>query len=68
MPKVTEIIPENMPEWAQDGIDSGQFFRVCLERVEHAEKQVEDAFKSGWATSYASFSIEDSWIEYKKSI
>ncbi len=38
--KITEIIPDDMPEWANDGIDSGQFFRVCLAKVKKLEQQV----------------------------
>ncbi len=34
MTHITEIIPDDMPEWAIEAMASGQFFRVCLERVE----------------------------------
>lgn len=38
--KIAEIIPDDMPKWAQDGIDSGQFFRVCLDRVASLEYKI----------------------------
>jgi len=35
--RITEILPDDMPEWADEGIASGQFFRVCLSRVAKLE-------------------------------
>ena len=40
MVNITEILPDDMPEWANDGIDSGQFFRVCLSKVATLEDKV----------------------------
>ena len=40
--KITEMIPHDMPDWANEGIDSGQFFRVCLAKVEELENSLRD--------------------------
>jgi len=34
MPKITEMIPADYPEWAQKAMDEGQFFRLAVEKVE----------------------------------
>lgn len=33
MGTLTEIIPEDMPEWAKDAMDRGQFFNEACKRV-----------------------------------
>ena len=40
--KVIEMIPNDIPDWANEGIDSGQFFRVCLAKVEELENSLRD--------------------------
>jgi len=40
MSKITEIIPDNRPEWAQEAIDNGNFFSVAIAKVESLEKEV----------------------------
>jgi len=40
--KITEIIRDDMPEWAQDAIDNGNFFSVAIAKVESLEKEVKD--------------------------
>ena len=37
MNKTTEIIPDDLPKWAQDAINEGQFFREAIERVAELE-------------------------------
>jgi len=32
--KITEIIPDDIPEWATTAMHDGQFFRVALSRIE----------------------------------
>jgi hypothetical protein len=32
--KITEVIPDDIPAWAQDAMDAGEFFRVAISRVE----------------------------------
>ena len=39
--KVTEIIPDDIPQWASDAIADGQFFRIAIERVEFASAEAE---------------------------
>ena len=34
MDELTEIIPEDMPAWAKDAMDRGQFFNEACKRVE----------------------------------
>jgi hypothetical protein len=38
MQKITEMVPENMPNWAKDAFDKGQFFYIACDRVEKYEK------------------------------
>ncbi len=33
MNKITEIIPDDIPPWAQEAIVSGQFFRIAVDRA-----------------------------------
>jgi len=40
MSKITEIIPDNIPEWAQEAMDNGNFFSVAIAKVESLEKEV----------------------------
>ena len=42
MNKVTEIIPEDIPSWAQEAIDEGQFFRIAMEKVKELEKELRE--------------------------
>lgn len=37
MDKIVEIIPDDLPEWAQDAIDRGQLFDEMLKRINRAE-------------------------------
>lgn len=39
MNKITEIIPDDMPDWANKAMENGQFFRVALDKVKKAEAQ-----------------------------
>jgi len=34
MPKITEIIPNDIPDWAQKAMEEGQFFNVAINLVE----------------------------------
>jgi len=38
--KVTEIIPDDIPRWASDAINNGDFFKVCIEKVTFLEREV----------------------------
>ena len=40
MHKITEIIPDSIPDWAKDAMDDGQFFRIALERIASLEAQL----------------------------
>ena len=33
MPHITEMIPKDMPEWAKDAIEDGQFFNVAAKAM-----------------------------------
>jgi len=33
--KITEIIPDDMPQWDWDAFNEGQFFRTCIDKVEN---------------------------------
>ena len=37
MNKITEIIPDNLPDWAQEAMDNGQFFKVAIKKVAELE-------------------------------
>ena len=45
MNKTTEIIPDDLPDWAQRAIDEGQFFRIAIEKVAELEKLLEEVTK-----------------------
>ena len=34
MTKITEIIPDDMPDWAKTAMEKGQFFNVAIMRAE----------------------------------
>ena len=40
MNRIVEIFPDNVPEWAQEAFDAGQFFRIAIARVQEAEGMV----------------------------
>lgn len=40
MHQIIEIVPDDMPQWAWDAFDSGQFFRICVQKVEDLETLV----------------------------
>lgn len=42
MNKITEIIPDSIPDWAKDAMDDGQFFRMTLERIASLEAQLKE--------------------------
>lgn len=42
MHKITEIIPDSMPDWAKDAMDEGQFFRMTLERISSLEAELKE--------------------------
>ncbi|MHC4158893.1 MAG: hypothetical protein ACYSSO_07415 [Planctomycetota bacterium] len=37
MDKITEIIPDNIPKWAADAIDRGDFFKTAIAQAEQSE-------------------------------
>jgi len=42
MSKVTEIIPDELPEWAEDAIAKGQFFKEAVQKVETLQAAIDD--------------------------
>lgn len=38
MDKITEIIPDDIPQWAAEAIERGDFFRVAIAKAEAADK------------------------------
>ena len=45
MSKITEIIPDNLPEWAIEAMANGQLFNEMLNRINKAEKTLLNAKK-----------------------
>lgn len=44
MDKITEIIPDDIPQWAAEAIERGDFFKVAIAKAEAADKhQTEQA-------------------------
>lgn len=39
MNKIIEIMPDDMPEWAQKAMDEGRLFSTCIERCEKLERE-----------------------------
>jgi hypothetical protein len=52
MNKITEIIPDTIPKWAQRAIDDGQFFRVAIERVAELELALTETFEQVYDNSH----------------
>ncbi len=42
MNHITEIIPDDIPEWANEAMAEGQLFRVCIERATSKDDLLED--------------------------
>lgn len=42
MPNITEIIPDDFPDWAQKAFDDGQFFRIAVRKVEELQKKIKE--------------------------
>lgn len=73
MKYITEIIPDNMPEWMKDSMDKGQLFNHVIKRVKELEDQLSRPAQSwlGLATTkelleeiYARIEI-DGKLDYK---
>ena len=41
MPKITEIIPSDIPEWAKDAMDRGQLFNEILSRQKQSQDEID---------------------------
>jgi len=39
---ITEIIPDDLPEWAKEAFDDGQFFKVVCERIKQLEQPTKE--------------------------
>jgi hypothetical protein len=39
-PKITEIIPDNMPEWMREAMAEGQYFNRTLARIIELEEEL----------------------------
>lgn len=46
MSRVTEIIPSNIPNWMQKGIDEGNLFQVMAQRDALQERKIETAIEA----------------------
>lgn len=42
MDKITEIIPDDIPEWARKAMDEGQLWNKVFERIEELEARIEE--------------------------
>ncbi len=42
MNHITEIIPDDIPEWANEAMAAGQLFRVCIDRATSKDDFLED--------------------------
>jgi hypothetical protein len=40
MPKITEIIPDKIPQWMKEAMDEGQFFNRVVEKVALLESRL----------------------------
>ena len=48
MDNITEIIPDDMPQWMKDAMDEGQLFNKVCERIKEAENRNEKFFHAGF--------------------
>jgi hypothetical protein len=44
MNHITEIIPDDLPEWANEAMADGQLFRVCIEKATSKDDLLEMAW------------------------
>jgi 2C-methyl-D-erythritol 2,4-cyclodiphosphate synthase len=42
MTKITEIIPDDLPEWAVEAMAEGQFFRTALQKIQERDRRIEE--------------------------
>lgn len=42
MDKITEIIPDDIPQWAQDAMDKGQLWTTVFDRIEELEAEIKE--------------------------
>ena len=66
MPKITEIIPDDLPEWAAEAFDNGQFFRVAIERVATLEQELREA--ADWVETHSSFGMATQYANDLRAI
>jgi len=58
MDKITEIIPDDMPEWAWEAMDRGQLFNVMLDKIKNYEEP-RSSFKNELQSLINRFSKEN---------
>lgn len=42
MNKITEIIPDDLPDWAKQAMDNGQFFKTACDRIKQLEQPTKE--------------------------
>ena len=42
MNKITETIPDDLPEWAEKAIDEGNFFRIAIDMIKKRDVFIKD--------------------------
>lgn len=65
MTHITEIIPDDLPDWAVDALASGQLFRECSKLVEELSEKYNDLIYQV-ATKYPGESRHDTAKRYIK--
>jgi len=59
MNKITEIIPENMPDWAREAMMEGQLFNKLLGKIESQANEIEELTTSFNAMNDAACELQD---------
>lgn len=54
MAAITEIIPDDMPQWMKDAMDEGQLFKRVCERMKEMEATKKRFFHAGFHLGYGS--------------
>lgn len=66
--KITEIIPDNVPEWFQQDMAEGQLFNRVIKRVEDADKEIAELEETITNLGFALESKSDEIAELKADI
>jgi len=68
MNTITEIIPDDLPDWAKQAMDDGQFFNVVAEKIKHVFEwiPIEDGLPKNDGIHMLTLSDSPTWDDADK--